>query len=246
VLGVRGALAWIFVTENRFRHGRLLPLYIKGQQQPVWIRSGTSDLRVFWQVFIQQQYARTLACVRDGDLIVDCGANVGFTALYFLARYPNLQIIAVEPDPANVELCKKNLAAYGDRVTLVQAAVWPRAERLSLGGQQAGNEWGISVAPSPGGPVQSVTIPDLLERSGRNTIDLLKVDIEGAEASVFAQDCPWLENVKAIAIELHGQRCADAFWSALRPFDYEFSEEGELTLCEKLMRKGTTSSVASH
>lgn len=237
LLGLRGTFAWLFATRGTFRTGRLLPLYIKERKQPVWMRYGTSDKNAFWQIFIQEQYACALACLPDHPLIVDCGANVGYTSLYFLSRYPNAQVIAVEPDPANFELCSKNLAQYEDRVTLVQSAIWARAQTLELVSQQLGNEWGIRVTPSAVGAVQSVTMPQLLTRSGRYNIDLLKIDIEGAEAFVFADDCDWLENVKALAIELHGPRPAKIFWKALRRFDYAASKHGELTLCERIRAK---------
>lgn len=248
VLGMRGAFMWSLVSENAFPPGRMLPLFVRAQRQPVWMRYGSSDAAVFEQVFIQQQYACSLQALKRPRLILDCGANVGYTSLYFLTRLPTAHVIAIEPDPDNFALCKKNLQQYADRVTLVQAAVWPRSTTLILSGQRAGNEWGLRVEPSSEGTVQAVTIPDLLHRSGFEEIDLLKMDIEGAEKAMFSEAYDWLDKVKAIAIELHGEahgfgsECTDSFWKALQSFDFSASQHGELTLCVNLQPK--VSSVA--
>jgi len=69
-------------------------------------RRGTSDLSAFNQIFVQREYA----CLDDlvgVDLIVDCGAYVGYSSAYFLTQFPNSNIVAIEPDPENFSLLKK-------------------------------------------------------------------------------------------------------------------------------------------
>jgi hypothetical protein len=66
-------------------------------------------------------------------------------------------------------------------------------------------------------------------------VDLLKVDIERAELSVFWRSAAsWLHKVRNICIELHGKDCEDVFFDALKDFDYELGRSGELTICRNL------------
>ena len=66
-------------------------------------------------------------------------------------------------------------------------------------------------------------------------MDLLKVDIERAELTVFGESAgSWLHRVRNICIELHGKDCEEVFFSALNDFDYELEHYGELTICRNL------------
>ncbi len=82
--------------------------------------------------------------------MLDLGANVGFSAAYFLSAFPKARVVVVEPDERNLEMCKVNLAPYGDRVMLLHGAVWSRPTilRLSKGTFGDGLEWATQVAES--------------------------------------------------------------------------------------------------
>jgi len=67
---------------------------------------------------------RCLKEVHDASLIVDCGANVGYSTVYFLTRYPRAKVIAVDPDPDNYALLEANVAPYGARCRPIRSAVW--------------------------------------------------------------------------------------------------------------------------
>ena len=242
-LGWRGAWEWAGLLADGHQAGSLMQLHIRKQRQAVWLRCGSSDRRSFEQVFIQRQYAPAAEVLTDPGLIVDCGANVGYSALYFLTQFPRVSLVAIEPDPENYALCQKNLADYSDRAQILQAAVWPERARLELQPVRAGDEWGVRVNASPAGELSAVTIDDVMAAAGRANIDLLKVDIEGAERFLFSGDLRWLERVHTIAIELHGAlhgfgpEQQQPFWAALRDFDYDLSTYGEMTLCARLRRK---------
>jgi hypothetical protein len=66
---------------------------------------------------------------------------------------------------------------------------------------------------------------------GIDRVDLLKIDIEGSEAELFAHNTGWLSRARNICIELHGGQCREIFFNALSGFDYELVEAGESTLC---------------
>jgi FkbM family methyltransferase len=219
-----------------------LPIAIRGYPHPVFLRPGTSDQFVFQQVFIAREYAcldgQGILDGHDGsNVIVDCGANVGYAAVYFLNAFKNARVIAVEPDPDNFALCQKNLAPFGSRAEVILAAVWSSRTGLKLR-KAAGreNEWGIQVVEtsSEEADVQATSLTALIEERGLASIELLKVDIEGAERTVFGDKVEWLEKVKNIVIELHGEDCARSFYSALETYRYDLSTSGELTVCTNI------------
>ena len=153
-------------------------------------------------------------------------------------------MVAVEPDPGNFELCRRNLAPYGNRAKLVHGAIWPRRSRLALsrGTFGDGREWATQVQERGDGPAEAAVeawdIPSLLELSGEKTIDLLKCDIEGSELQLFgAGSEAWLPEVRNICIELHGPEFRRVFLNALRDFEYDLGSSGELTICRNLEHK---------
>ena len=206
------------------------------------VRSHTSDLEVFAQIFIGREYDG-LRDLPDVRLIVDCGANVGYSSAYFLSCFPRCEVIALEPDPGNFALLQQNLRPYGRRATAVRAGVWSHATRLALVKQpyRGGGAWTRQVEEcAPGEPesIEGIDIGSLLARSGHERISLLKVDIEGAEAVVFARNCEsWLRCVDAIAIELHDDSAfgsgSAVFAAAIDGQGFRLSRSSELTICRR-------------
>jgi hypothetical protein len=121
-------------------------IQIRGYAPPLHFRRGTSDIWVIYQVFVTRQY-NCLLKPRGEPLIIDCGANFGCSAFFFLLRYPGSQVIAVEPNPENAELCRRNLAPFGNRARVVQAALWP--EKVSLHIHDPGIYGDIRSGPGP-------------------------------------------------------------------------------------------------
>jgi FkbM family methyltransferase len=215
-------------------------LRIRGYPHPVRMRPGTSDLHAFHQIFISREYD----CLDAADLvgggpilIVDCGANVGYASVYFLNRFKQAHVIAVEPDRGNFEICRENLAPFGARATVIRSAIWSHRAGLKLqGGAGRETEWGIRVEETnrDEADLEGTSIAAILDESGFPAIDLLKMDIEGAEAAVFAGEHEWLGNVKNIVIELHGEDCERSFFDAMGRYRYDLSTSGELTVCRNI------------
>jgi len=81
-------------------------------------------------------------------------------------------------------------------------------------------------------PVYRLTT--IMKLLGQETIDVLKMDVEGAEKYVFAENYQdWLGKVDAIVIEIHGHECADVFHRAIGPFGFEVSTCDELTVARR-------------
>jgi FkbM family methyltransferase len=175
-----------------------LKLTVPGSSYRVVARREGSDRASFEHVF---GGAYELDVPAEPKLIVDLGANAGYASVFFALRYPSARVIAVEPVPENARLVRKNVSRL-ERVDVVEAAAWPRPARLTLVDPGKGF-WGMRVSEDAEGEVAAVTIPELLDRAGTDRIDILKIDIEGAEAELFSENTAWLGRVGVLVLELH-------------------------------------------
>jgi len=226
-----------------------------GQSRDVALRSGTSDWMTFDQIFIDEDYdLRPLArygelhgmyesMVREGKtpLIVDLGANVGFSALYFSLVWPKAQVVAVEPDPENFDLLQRNVASVATINALWGAAASssgtvsikdPKADKNAIRTTSAPTGIGIDVA--------AVTMPQLLaEQAGPAAVPfIVKIDIEGGEGELFAGNLDWVDAFPLIIIELHdwlypGERTSRNFLRAIseRDRDFVYLDENVFSIC---------------
>lgn len=139
----------------------------------------------------------------DSPLIIDCGANVGVSVIWFSQHYPGARIIAFEPDPEIFKVLRDNISncAHNKDIECIQAAVWHRAEselQFMPDGADAGRT--VSIADERiTTRVPAVALRDYLDES----IDLLKLDIEGAEFIVLKDCSDRLCNVRNLFVEYH-------------------------------------------
>ncbi len=151
--------------------------------------------------------------------ILDCGGNIGMASLFFKRRFPAARITAYEADPAVFAMMQANLAANSAAdVETVQAALWTATGRVTF--RSEGSDSGMIDGLSGAVAGTSVDVPSLRLRdviadatdvaSGASArIDLLKLDIEGAEGAVLADCEPVLDRVHAIVMDLHEFTPAD-------------------------------------
>ncbi len=174
------------------------------------LRLQDSDVRVFREILVHEEYQAAFACLDGGrpdPWIIDAGANIGLVTLYFTGRYPAARVVALEPDPANAEQFRWHVAHNPpSRVHLVEAALWPAKTRLRFVRSQSDDQsWGIRVEASEDGPLPAVSPMDLIRDHGIDQIDLLKLDVEGSEFPLMndPEAHQWLSRVHAIVAELH-------------------------------------------
>lgn len=174
------------------------------------LRKAGSDIAVYQQVFGLGEY-NTRHLPEQVSVIVDLGANVGLASLFFATRYPNAHIIAVEPDPGNFALLAQNLTQIKHMALSLQAAIWSEDRDLQIKTKDdLGNplhDWGIQVFASEDGQANATkgwSMKKILQEFDLKKIDILKIDIEGAEKELFeADDMAWLDAVDMILIETH-------------------------------------------
>lgn len=243
-IGAAPAMDYYYKRLVHRRSGEKYYLHPQQALHPVCIRSKSSDIDVFSQIFIQKEYA-CLNELINVDLVIDCGANAGYSAAYFLSYFGNCHLIALEPDPDNFAMLQCNLAPYGNRAEPIQAGVWSRSTDLIIEDNpyRDGREWTRQVREcklNSDNSISGVDIGTLLAGSNSKRISILKVDIEGAEAVVFSSNYEsWLKLVDAIVIELHDDsdfgNCKEIFFKAISREDFQITNSGELTVC---IRKG--------
>lgn len=175
----------------------------------VFARPRTTDMACMRDVFSKGEYdTRKLvrhtdiaAAYRDDSLILDLGANAGYTALYFASQWPRARIVAVEPDEDNYSMLVKNTT--GLSVSPVRAAMgkdgWATLSDPGLG--RVGLQTNM-VGGEVQGAVRSLSVPTLLERHRTLRPFICKVDIEGAESDLF-ENASWIDEFPVLIVELH-------------------------------------------
>jgi FkbM family methyltransferase len=201
---------------------------------PLFCRSQSSDLSVFSQVFVHREY-RCLDDLTNVGVVIDCGANVGYSSAYFLSKFPGSTVIAIEPDPGNFGALEKNLAPYGDRVRALRSGVWPYTTGLvmSEAAFRDGREWARQVRPALPGEVaqmEAVDLRSVIDGCDGKRISILKVDIEGAEYEIFKSPGwrGWIDRVDRLVIEVHSEDAYRVTMAALEEAGFEISRSDEL------------------
>lgn len=203
----------------------------------LYIRNHTSDVQAFEQIFLAEDYDFALTNVSP-KLIVDAGANVGYASIYFANKFPGATILAVEPETNNFKLLQRNTRSYPN-VQSIQSAIWNEDTYLQVIDKGLGS-WAFTVescsAETPGS-FKATSIGTLLKNSKHPEIDILKMDIEGAEKEVFSSNCQhWLGNVKVMIVELHDRIKAgtsDVFYKAIEGHNFSIQEKGENLILSK-------------
>ncbi len=199
--GVRGVLA--ISTYRLVGLPKEIRIQPEGVKHAVHLRVRTTDVSVYHEILLRGEYAIDLPS--PPKTIVDVGANIGMASLFFAHRYPQARIIAVEAEPSNFTMLTKNVAGYPNIVP-IHAALWNKDGEISVSDPDpadgAFGKWGFFTHEGDGVRVRAVTMPTLMKEKGIESIDLLKVDIEGAEKEVFSE-CDWMDRVDCLAIELH-------------------------------------------
>lgn len=199
-----------------------LNLALGSSNRTFYFRPKTSDEGVINQIFKQSDY--NLGRLRRGHqltelcgriaatrkpLIVDAGANIGASAVYFAYSFPQAQVVAIEPERSNFDLLTAN--TQGTSVQCIHGALAASPGRMDVVDTGEGY-WGFRTA----GPddaaagrqgaqsVECVTINDIYKSHARECAPfMVKIDIEGGESELFKANTEWVARTPLIIIELH-------------------------------------------
>jgi FkbM family methyltransferase len=189
------------------------------------LRPFAGDLFVLYEVLAFNAYhiAPSLLPTNNVRAVVDCGANIGITSLFLAARYPDATILSVEPDQKNFALLKTNVAKI-PRIRPIRACVTgtPQSVVRFTADRAA---WGNRIATDAHGVlVPAITIEELCKQNGIEKIDLLKLDIEGAEELIL-KNATFLARTEYIIAELHGHYGFESFQRDIAPYGFVAQRE---------------------
>ena len=192
------------------------------REHEIWLRPGRSgDIFIFFEVLLDQLY-ESPDPKSPSPTIIDAGANVGIATLFFHMRFPEARIVCIEPDPDNFELLRRNVASLPG-VHVVNAAL---SDTSGTVGWQAGPAgYAGRIEHSATRKVRALTLADLLRDHGIEHVDILKVDVEGAENMVL-QDAAVLQKVDCIMLELHTPHTLDDLRAWVGPSGFEVLPAG--------------------
>jgi FkbM family methyltransferase len=207
----------------------------------LYIRLAESDVDVVMQTLAHRQYEmqqplrgrvhdRYLEIVRSGrpPIIVDAGANIGVSSMWFAKQYPLAIIVAVEPEAGNFSLLTKNVG-QNPNILPVLAAIGSTEGFVSVL-SKPGISWGAETSRAMSG-IPIVTMAQAFDRVGGVPF-IAKIDIEGFESDLFSAATDWLEKVDVVLIEPHdwlhpGKRTSRPFQKTMAEYDFDIHIIGE-------------------
>lgn len=220
--GMRFYLHLLFKKYGRFRSTRY--------GQVFQLRKNFSDKYTFTQVFLDDQYGLQLPF--EPRTIIDGGANIGLSSAYFAHRYPEASIVAIEPSSGNFQMLLKNTDSL-KKVKGLNKGIWNRDALLSITNTaDHDNAFMVTEASEAAqNTFPAVSIGSIMRENGWESIDILKLDIEGSEKEVFTSGYEeWLPKTRAIIIELHDHMrkgASRAVFQAIAQYPFSVSMKHE-------------------
>lgn len=170
----------------------------------ILLRRKASDAGVAVQTLVNAYHLPPVK-IEEPRLLWDLGSNVGLTVAHYACVYPGARIVGVEPDHDSVVLAARNTRTWSDRCKIIECAVWPvdgeAKSELSPGSENAGRVVQMCSPTHQARRVRACSLSTLFERDQR--IDLVKMDIEGAEREVLRQNTELSAKVRRIVVEVH-------------------------------------------
>lgn len=228
--GIKGVSLYMRLKLG-FTNGIIVP----GVAHPIHLRKGTSDIPAFQEIFTYHEY--DVALDYEPQTIIDAGANVGLASIYFANRYPKATIVSVEPEQSNFEMLTQNVSKYTNIVPLKRAISDHSNHSINVIDEGSGN-WGFRTESIDSSHdmkikeiVMTISLKDIMQENRFEMIDILKIDIEGAEAQLFKRGYEdWLPRTRCLIIELHDRfapGCSKSVFKAISEYNFSYSQNGE-------------------
>lgn len=203
---------------------------LKKLQHPFSMRKNPYDYATFEEVLLREDYNIDFGF--EPRTIIDGGANIGLTSVFFANKFPNANIVAVEPEKENFQMLQKNTSSYSN-ISLLSAGIWDHNAFLSVVDEGKGNNaFTVKEVPvNTENAIKALSVYDIMKQQGWSTIDILKLDIEGTEKNIFEKNYEnWLPFVRVIIIELHDRMiegCSEAVFDTISKYNFSREIKGE-------------------
>lgn len=242
---------------------KILPIFTRSTltsfhwNDQVFLHRGTQPgFGVIEQIFTNKDYdTNKLARHQDilsfyescsTPLIIDTGANIGASSVWFSSTFPRSKIIAIEPQKDNFDLLSKN-TENKTNIKTIHGAMASQCGTIKLFDPGHG-EWGYRTNQNGVNPIAEVDTSNLIPAN--STPFILKMDIEGAEAEVFSKNTETFEEFPLIIIELHDwmlpkQKSSFAFlkWHCTQDRDFVYIGENIFSIANKCPQKITNNTT---
>jgi len=187
------------------------------------------------------------SCCNDSPIIIDVGANVGLSLIYFKNLFPNARITAFEPDPFIFKALKHNIESFVLKdVTIHKTACFGVSKTLSFSQDHAdGGRVNLKSVDKKAIKVKAVKLSEYLQ----DTVDFLKIDAGGSELSILQECQGKLKNVRNLFIEYHSYRGSEQTLSKIllilekSGFRYHLENSGEIKLSPFLNENGSDKEI---
>ncbi len=226
-------------------------LTINNKSLIVFVRKHSSDLEVLDSVLLNGEYNIAVYGLqynlnKSHFSFIDAGGNIGLTTLFFYCYYPESKFVVIEPDKENLMVLNKNLQANElFDVIVLHKALWVSEDSLIIENSfRDGREWSLTVNEIEHGrkydkcrQIGGISLFSIIEEYNIAEIDLFKIDIEGAESSLFNNDRfinAVKRYVKRMVIEIHDEfNIRKTIMQKMQDAGFLSTESGNVTFFEK-------------
>jgi FkbM family methyltransferase len=218
--------AWRLNAMTKSPPGEIAELRFSNLRHPIFARVGTPDIATIVNTIVREEYG-AFEPESPPTFMIDAGAYIGDSSAYFASKFQRLSIVALEPHPDNLALARRNLAPYGERVTLLNQALAATSRPVRIAGEHDG-----AAISAQGMAVEATTAPMIMTLAGQSRVDILKMDIEGFEGEVLAETADeWLSQVGLLIVECHGKDIESKVMETLKRNGFEARRHRSLWYC---------------
>ena len=224
-------LRYILNEPNASGRGAGLTTYRLRGGMSVALRKGTTDFKVFDEIFVERAYAPCVAGLPANlgpVTLIDLGANIGLSVLFLTRAVEVDAIIAVEPDPDNFRTLSENLRRAGLANRSIALRAFAGAEPACAELLDSGNgAWGMRMGALSDTGIPVLPLTGIADAVKAGATILLKCDIEGGERQLFLHIRDWDHLIRYIILELHTEFLSvEELLACLRSSDFRWTVHG--------------------
>lgn len=198
---------WRYLFWRLIRSSKPIIVELQNRIKIILRASPVTDLQIAYEIFVLEVYQKPNEAPEiSPQLIVDVGANVGYSVVYFADKYPDAKLVAFEPHPTNITLLDRHVEinALQSRVNIEKVAVSNCNSELFL--TDAGGYSALVESNENENEYLPVKARDFFTWIGTRTVDLLKMDIEGGEYAILNDARFKSTDIRMIVLEWHNSK----------------------------------------
>jgi FkbM family methyltransferase len=196
--------------------------------EKLFVRQTSSDIQVLHELFELGVYDPIRGWqLPPNPIILDLGGNIGLATLYFSTLFPDATVVVVEPDPTNLQVLEMNCGHLMKANKVIVTGAFIGARDGIAGIDRTGESWAFRKVDLTGRAdaqaIECLSVPSVLRLHGITQLDLLKCDIEGSEAELFASCREWIHRVQYLVVETHKPYSLHSLYADLDRASWSFT-----------------------